>query len=438
MITIQATSYGKKNTKSYSAWLVCITGSLFFFYEFIQMHMFNAISSQLMQEFSLSAVQLGNLAASYLYANVLFLFIAGTILDRFSTRTVILVALSICVLGTFLFALAPSFPFAITARFFTGIGSAFCFLACIRLASRWFPARRMALVTGLIVTMAMVGGMVAQTPLTLLTDALGWRYALIIDGSLGFLVIIAIMLIVRDYPLEEVEFRREERHKLHLLGYWKGFRLAFLKGQNWLGGLYTSTLNLPLMLLGGVWGSLYLVHVHHLNRQDASYVTSMIFLGTILGSPLVGWISDRIERRKLPMLVGAVLSFVLIILVMSADGLSLSGLMLTFFALGLVSSTQIVSYPTVAENNTELLTATAVSVVSITTMSGAAFAEPFFGWLMEIHKIKTGVSVVDAAGAAVYSMGDFQFAMWVFPLAIIAGFFAALFMRETHCRRRGE
>jgi MFS family permease len=428
------TLFDSTKTNDFSAWVVCLTGALFFFYEFIQMHMFNAISEQLLHEFSLTAVQLGNLAASYLYATVLFLFIAGTILDRFSTRIVMLVALSICVAGTFLFAIAQTYQFAMITRFFTGIGSAFCFLACIRLASRWFPASRMALITGLIVTMAMVGGMVAQTPLTLLTDALGWRYALTINGCLGLLIILVIFIVVQDYPHHEVAVRHEERQKLHLIGYWKGFRLAFLKAQNWLGGIYTSTINLPLMLLGGVWGSMYLVQVHHLDRQDASYVTSMIFLGTIIGSPLVGWLSDRIERRKWPMIIGAILSFALILIIMFAHDLALGALMFIFFALGLVSSSQIISYPTVAENNTELLTATAVSVVSITTMSGAAIAEPFFGWLMELHW-KKAVPVLNQ-GIPVYTVGDFQFAMWLFPLTIIVGFVAALLIRETYCRRQ--
>ncbi len=64
-----------------------LTASLFFFYEFIQLNLFNPISVQLMLDFHLNAVQLGNLASTFFYGNALFLFPAGMLLDRFSTKS---------------------------------------------------------------------------------------------------------------------------------------------------------------------------------------------------------------------------------------------------------------------------------------------------------------------------------------------------------------
>ena len=48
-------------------WIVCFSAALFFFYEFIQMNMFNSVSSDLMQAFSINATQLGNLSSIYYY-----------------------------------------------------------------------------------------------------------------------------------------------------------------------------------------------------------------------------------------------------------------------------------------------------------------------------------------------------------------------------------
>jgi len=83
-------------TLSYQPWLVCFSAALFFFYEFIQMNMFNAVSTDLMRDFSLHATKLGKLSAYYFYANLIFLPIAGVLLDRFSTRLIILSALLFC------------------------------------------------------------------------------------------------------------------------------------------------------------------------------------------------------------------------------------------------------------------------------------------------------------------------------------------------------
>ena len=182
-------------------WIVCFSAALFFFYEFIQMNMFNAISADLMHAFSLNATGLGKLSAYYFYANLLFLPIAGALLDRFSTRKIILSSLFLCIMGIAAFAMTSSFVWASIFRFMSGIGSAFCFLSSIRLASRWFPAKNMALVSGLIVTMAMLGGMIAQTPLTLLVELVGWRHALFFDASLGVIIFLVILGFVQDYQL---------------------------------------------------------------------------------------------------------------------------------------------------------------------------------------------------------------------------------------------
>ena len=66
-----------KHTKL--AWVVTLTASLFFFYEFIQLIFPNAIDIQLMQSFNLNATQLGLLVSTYFWANALFLFPAGNL-----------------------------------------------------------------------------------------------------------------------------------------------------------------------------------------------------------------------------------------------------------------------------------------------------------------------------------------------------------------------
>ena len=68
--------------------------------------------------------------------------------------------------------------------------------------------------------------------------------------------------------------------------------MTYLK-QNWLCGIYTCLLNLPIFVLGGFLGNEYLFYVHHLSYTQAAFVSSMLFLGTTFGSPAMGWISDR-------------------------------------------------------------------------------------------------------------------------------------------------
>jgi MFS family permease len=412
----------------YPAWLVVLTAALFFFYEFIQLIMPNAINLQLRQTFNLDAAGLGWLVSMYFWGNVAFLFPAGNLLDRFSTKKLLLGAVTVCTVGTFVFAWAPTAFIAAAARFVVGLGAAFCFLSCIRLASRWFPPSRMALVTGIVVTMAMLGGFVAQSPMVVLSRWLGWREAVFLDACLGIFLAVIIFFVVRDRPPNTHEEAKADKAKLISLGFLKCIRLVLLNRNNWFGGIYTSLLNLPVFLLGGLWGMRYLVQVHGLTEVQASYATSMLFVGVIFGSPAFGWFSDHIGRRCMPMIVGAILSLIVILFLMYAPHLTLASLMGLFFLVGFVTSSQVLTYPTIAELNPIALTSTAVSVASVTIMSSGMIFDPLFGWLLERHWDKTIIN-----HEPVYSIQNFNSALMIMPVAFLIGIVIASFIRETYC-----
>lgn len=413
------------------AWIVTLTSSLFFFYEFIQLNLFNSIDVELMKDFKLNAVQLGQLASMYFIANAICLFPAGNLLDRYSTKYLLLFAVAISTLGTFIFGVAQDHNIAAAGRFLVGIGAAFCFLSCIRIASRWFPPHRMATVTGIVVVMAMLGGLAAQTPFALLVQWLGdWRKAMLINAFLGFLIFIAIALIVQDRPPDAQEDAQNDHLQLKTLGLWQCIKMSVLNPQNWLGGIYTSLMNLPVFLLGALWGMHYLSEVHHVSLVQASYATTLFFVGVIFGSPAFGWFSDRIGRRVLPMILGAILSLIVMFILMLTPHLSLFSLMVLFFLIGFVTSSQVLTYPTIAELNPIYLTSTAVSIDSFCIMVSGFIFQPFFGWVMEhmgeTHEVINGLTH--------YTATDFNRAMWIMPIAFIFALITAFFIRETYCK----
>lgn len=409
------------------AWLVTLTASLFFFYEFIQLNLFNAINGELMQAFQLNAIELGQLSAMYFYANALFLFPAGMLLDRFSTRKILLFAMTLATTGTFIFGLATSYAVAASGRFIVGMGASFCFLSCIRVASRWFPPHKMALATGVIVTMAMLGGLVAQTPLSLASHWIGWRNTVLLDGVLGLFLGVLIFLFLKDRPNEAQA--EVDKATLKKLGLWHSIHMVLLNRYNWFGGLYTSLLNLPVFLLGALWGIDYLVQVHHVTPVQASYATTCFFLGIIIGSPIFGWFSDYIGRRVLPMIVGAVFSLAVMGILLWSPHLSLNTLILLFFLTGLATSSQVLTYPAIAELNPIALTSTAISIESMTIMLSGAFAQPFFGWLIELKWDHTMIN-----GMPHYAASDFFRALVMMPIACLLGLFVAFLIRETYCK----
>lgn len=412
-------------------WLVIFSAALFFFYEFIQLNMFNAISSELMQAFHVTASQLGNLSAMYLYADVVFLLPAGIILDRCSTKKIMLIAIVLCILGTGLFAMAHSFTVAAICHFLAGIGNAFCFLSCIRLASRWFPSKMLAMVVGLVVTFAMAGGMVAETPLTFLTQLIGWRSALLFNAGLGVLIMGIIALFVRDYPPGYEQQHQRQVTQLESLGFWGSICLAFNNKQNWLAGIYTSFLNLPIMVLAALWGNMHLRQMHGLTSMQASSVVSMLFVGTIVGGPLIGAWSDRLSLRKLPMILSATLALITILCIIYTENLTYTALLALFLLLGFFTSSQVLAYPVITESNDRVVTSTATALGSILIMGGAAVFQLLFGWIMDRNW--QGV-LLD--GVRSYPNISFEYAMLIFPVTFVIALLCAFMLRETHCKEQ--
>ena len=409
-------------------WLVVFSAALFFFFEFMQVNMFNALNPSLFKAFHLTdATQLGQLSAGYMYANVIFLFPAGMILDRISVRRAILIAMTFCVLCAFLFSLTTALWQAEICRWITGIGGSFCLLAAVRLASRWFPPKHMALAVGLIVTLAMLGAMFAQTPFTALTNIFGWRMTLRLDALAGFLMLIIICIFVRDYPSGTQAFFKAQHQQLETLGFWVAIKQVISNAQNWLAGIYVSLINLPIFLLGSTWGSWYLMQTHHLSDIDASLITSALFVGMVIGSPIVGWISDGMGVRKSPMIFGAIASIAVILAIMYMPS-NFTGLLLLFFTLGFVISFQILGYPLIAESNSSVLTGTAEGLGSVLIMAGG-FLIPVFPELLNIgwdHQMLKGVPL--------YSVSNYRTAFFIMPIAFLIALVAALIIRETRCR----
>jgi len=415
--------YQTTSTKSlWLPWVVCFVASLFFFYEFIQGNMFASIADNIMHDFHIQADKMTYLSSIYYASNVMFLFVAGFMLDRFSSKKIIVVAMLLCVLSTFILAHAQSYYLALFCRFVTGIGSAFCFLGPIRIASRWFPPKRMALVTGAIVTMAMSGGMLAQYPLTQLVLHVGWREALMMVGWLGVAMLVLIMFWVKDNPENATETPRAKMSVMVRA------KKAYMNPQTLRAALYTSLMNMAVAVFGAMMGSLYLMQRLGVDKGDAAMVNSMLFLGAIIGGPFIGWCSDKLGLRILPMKIGALASLVVLMGILYLP-VSLGLMAALFFLLGFFTASQVISYAFVAETNSPVMTATALSLVSILTQGGYIVYQNLFSMLLTWQG-----SAQMVGGVPVYSLAGYQTAAMILPLGLSLALFVIFGLKETHCR----
>ena len=402
-------------------WIVCLSASLFFFYDFMLMNMFNSINNNISAEFALNATEISRLSALYPMATVSFLLISGLLLDRYSTRRIILTSMALCVLTTSTFALSTTLVQAAISRFIAGATAAFCFLSCVMLASRWFKPKQLAFVTGLIVTMAMTGGSMSQAPLKTLVISYGWRSALFILSAIGLALLSIMFFTIEDRPGEKVWKKSPGKNELSVKD---SLLIAAKNPQNWILGLYTSFMNLLICVFGGLWGQAYLSTTYSLDAMSASEITMLIFLGTTIGSPLAGFISDKIGKRKSPMVMGAILSLLLVGMLFINTAPSFQFLSFVFFSLGLTTSAQVISYPAIFESNPPEVTGICESLSAVLIMSGVTLFPLTYGIMLDMN------------GHSTYTAGDHYFAFLILPITLVISLILALMVKETNCQQQ--
>ncbi|MCX7115465.1 MAG: MFS transporter [Gammaproteobacteria bacterium] len=398
------------------AWIVCLTAGLFFFYEFFQLNSFDVLNKIIRDNFALQASQMSVLSSVFLWANLLFLIPAGLLLDHFPVKRVMLSALGVCLAGVACLALGDQVWIFLLGRFLTGVGNACCFLSCVILVSRWFSTKQQGFVMGLMVTLAFVGGMLAHMPFVYLIEQVGWRTALMLDVVMGVIFWVLIYWHVES---------RAQTLNPHRDGVLASFFIVLRESQTYLAGLYTAFLNLPIMVLCALWGASYLEVVHGVTMLTAAQIISMLFFGSMLGCPLLGWLSDWQGRRKPVMWLGVVGTLVCFLPFWFAGQLSILMLNMTFFGLGFFTSAQVISYPLLAESHSPEHVGEATAVASLIIMGGAACGQLLFGFLMQHNA--NNVQFIE------YSAESFQYAMRMFPVAVLLAGVALRWIREPQC-----
>ena len=255
------------------AWIVWSLAAVAFGYAFFHRVAPSVMVSDLMSEFAISGAMLGTLSALYFYPYVLLQIPLGAILDVVGTRVLMTVALSIAALGSLLFGSATSIEVAYIGRVFIGVGSSVGFLGALTLAGKWFPIRKFALLSGLTMFVAMMSGMLAQAPLAIFISQFGWRASMWGLGLFGGLLALLVYAFVRNGP-ENHKIKKKQKNTWKNM--WRGLARAANTREVWKIALVAATMTGPMLTMGGLWGTPYLMSAYGLARPEAAFYMSLM------------------------------------------------------------------------------------------------------------------------------------------------------------------
>ncbi|MDX6276658.1 MAG: hypothetical protein QOJ72_786, partial [Nocardioidaceae bacterium] len=147
------------------------------------------------ERFDISAAQLATFTMLQLMVYAAMQIPVGLLVDRFGPRRVLLTGALTLTVAQAGFAFADTYPLAILARLFVGVGDAMTFICVLRLVNTWFAPRRVPLVTQLTGVIGQLGAIIAAIPMTWALGHLGWTKSYLLAASLGIVLSIALVIV---------------------------------------------------------------------------------------------------------------------------------------------------------------------------------------------------------------------------------------------------
>lgn len=422
------TSINSSNNNLKTAYVIFFLAASFYLYEFILQVAPSVMAESMMKTFKVTGEGFGFISAFYFYAYAPTQLPAGVLYDRYGPRKLMTFAIILCALGSAFFASTDSVFTASIGRFLIGIGSAFSFIGVLVLIARWFPPYYFAILAGVAQLMSSVGAMFGEVPLATLIDHVGWRTASFILSGVGFILAGFFWVYIRDYPHQQNQTIPQH----YLRQEWKRLVAVCKHAHTWIIGGYAFAIWTPIAIFAALWGVPYLQEKFHITVVAASGLCSMIWLGIGVGSPLLGWLSDKMESRRLALIISAILGLSATLLLLYSSQLTYGWAYSVLFMLGLGAGGQTVSFAVVKENNPAELVGTASGFNNLSVLIGGAIFQPLVGYIL--HHLESSRLV---NGVHVYSVSSYQIALLVMPLCFLTSLLIAVFLlKESHPSRQ--
>jgi len=409
---------------SYLPYIIVGLASLFYIYDYFIQVAPSVMTTQLMQTFSIGAAGLGVLGACFYYSYTLMQIPAGLLLDRLGPRVLLTFSVFVSACGVTLFGLTDSFFVAGLARFMIGLGSSFAFISALFLTSRWFEHRHFALIAGLVQFAGCMGSTFGEAPLAMTINHYGWRETMVTTGLITFGLSIIFWLVIRNGE-QSSGFVKATTH-----GEWSRLMGVLKRKQVWWVGLVGLVSWVPVATIGALWGVAYLMKMYGLTNTDAGKLCSLFWIGLGIGSPVMGLMSNYLKSRCKPaiMCFGIGLMASLFIVLAHHPAIWLMGIML--FSLGWSASIQALSFGLIKDIVPPSSFGTASGINNMAAIIGGGISQPLVGVLLAYNwngHLQNHVPV--------YSLHNYQHALYILPLSAVIGLFVSLFMlKETHCK----
>jgi MFS family permease len=349
------------------AWVFTVA---FYFLEYAVRSSPAVMIPELENSFHTTALGLSAILGAYYYTYSTMSLVAGAALDRLGAKRTVPVGAAILGMGCLFFS-GGSVMAGDVGRLLQGAGSAFAFTGAVYLAAHGFSARYLATAIGATQCVGMLGGSAGQFAVGPMIER-GLEVHAIWIG-LGVIILANAALLYFATPKEQSAPRTQEAGIASVL---KPYKIVFSNPQSYLCGLIAGLLFAPTTIGDMIWGVASFQKDLQFSYHNAVLVASMVPLGWVFGCPLLGWLSDRIGRRK-PVIIGSAAVMILAALQIALKPLPIP-VHVAMFLFGVASGAAMIPYSVIKEVNPDNVKGSATGGINFLVFGITAFLGPVY------------------------------------------------------------
>jgi sugar phosphate permease len=252
-----------------------------------------------MVDFNVTATTIGLLTSIQFFVYTSLQIPMGMLADRFGPNFFLIIGAVLTGIGTMIYSLGTHEIVLFFARILTGTGDATIWVNMVLILGQWFNAKEFPKLIGITAMTGSLGFLLATVPFSLLIDLFGWRTSFFSAGLLICLCGILLYFVLLKKPKQPLFFKIEKQRE----NTWALLRRIFSSCQAW--ALFCCHFGIVGTYVGFIssWGVPYGMNLYGMTRSDASELLMIGLIGALIGAPLAGWISSRMQTIKKPYIV---------------------------------------------------------------------------------------------------------------------------------------
>jgi len=311
---------------------------------------------------------------------------AGLLINKYGFRKIGFFSAILLAAGSAVTALSSIFSFTLLGRALLGIGGCFLTIGAAVVIPQWFHHKEIGKAMGIYVAGVPIAVTLAFFTTPVLAQSYGWQLPFYIGAVISIVSAALFLVTMKDGPYKMKDTEGSS-----------GLRQVFSNREIWKTNIVWMLFNMGA--IGFLtWAPVMFVMYKGFNIVDASILSSSVMVVNLFLVPLYGWVSDKLDRRKPFIIIGALATSVTYFLISYTIGLPLvAAIILSGITAGLVPG---LVMATAARSLPPKHAGAGFGVMTMWQNIGITITAPLIGYILQA----SGSMLITFASLAVFSL----------------------------------